>query len=144
MVVDADGLKLLAQISGWEARLPSETVLTPHPGEMAVLTGLSSGAVQSRRMDIAQEYAQRWGHVVVLKGAFSVVAAPDGRIAVIPAATTALAHAGTGDVLAGMIAALRAQGLPAYEPWPAPGCMPRPGWQPKNAWDTPRPSWQGM
>jgi len=115
MVVDADGLKHLARISGWATLLPPETVLTPHPGEMAVLTELNTAAIQSERLEIAQAFARRWGHVVVLKGAFSVVAAPEGRVGVIPAATTALAHAGTGDVLAGMIAALRAQGLPAYE-----------------------------
>ena len=115
MVVDADGLKHLARIPGWEAMLPPESVLTPHPGEMAVLSELNTAAIQSERLDIAQAHARQWGHVVVLKGAFSVVAAPDGRVGVILAATTALAHAGTGDVLAGMIAALRAQGVPAYD-----------------------------
>ncbi len=115
MVVDADGLKHLARIPGWEAMLPPESVLTPHPGEMAVLTELNTAAIQAERLEIAQAHARQWGHVVVLKGAFSVVAAPDGRMGMIPAATTALAHAGTGDVLAGMIAALRAQGVPAYE-----------------------------
>lgn len=115
MVVDADGLKHLARISGWEAMLPPETVLTPHPGEMAVLTAMNTAAIQAERLEIALAHARQWGHVMVLKGAFSVVAAPDGRVGVIPAATTALAHAGTGDVLAGMIASLRAQGVPAYE-----------------------------
>ena len=115
MVVDADGLKHLARIPGWEAMLPPESVLTPHPGEMAVLSELNTAAIQSERMEIAHAFSRQWGHVLVLKGAFSVVAAPDGRVGVIPAATTALAHAGTGDVLAGMIAALRAQGVPAYE-----------------------------
>jgi NAD(P)H-hydrate epimerase len=115
LVVDADGLKLLAEITGWEGLLPPESILTPHPGEMAVLTGLNTESIQSQRLDIAQAYARQWGHVVVLKGAFTIVAAPDGRVAVIPAATTALAHAGTGDVLAGMIAALRAQGVQAFE-----------------------------
>ena len=113
MVVDADGLKHLAWIAGWEAMLPPESVLTPHPGEMAVLSELNTAAIQAERMEIAHAFARQWGHVLVLKGAFSVVAAPDGRVGVIPAATTALAHAGTGDVLAGMIAALRAQGVKA-------------------------------
>jgi len=84
IVVDADGLKLLARLEDWPHRLPGPAVLTPHPGEMAVLTGL-------------------------------VIAAPDGRTAVLPVATPALARAGTGDVLAGAIAGLLAQGLPPYE-----------------------------
>ena len=59
--------------------------------------------------------SQAWGHVVVLKGAFSVIASPDGRTAVVPVATPALARAGTGDVLAGLIVGLLAQGVPAFE-----------------------------
>ncbi|NOY98141.1 MAG: NAD(P)H-hydrate dehydratase [Chloroflexi bacterium] len=115
MVFDADGLKLLAQIEGWDALLPAPAVLTPHPGEMAVLTGLSKNEIQADRLGIARRYAQEWGHVVVLKGAFTVVAAPDGQTTTIPVATPALARAGTGDVLAGLIAGLRAQGVEAYE-----------------------------
>jgi len=115
LVVDADGLKLLAQIPGWQAKLPAPAVLTPHPGEMSVLTGLSKDEIQSDREAIAGKFAKQWGHVVVLKGAFTVVAAPDGRIAVLPFASAALARAGTGDVLAGLIVGLRAQGVGAYE-----------------------------
>jgi len=89
--------------------------LTPHPGEMSVLTGLSKEEVQADRLTIARRFSQEWGHVVVLKGAFTVVAAPDGEAAVIPVATPALARAGTGDVLAGLIAGLRAQGVPAFQ-----------------------------
>jgi NAD(P)H-hydrate epimerase len=115
MVVDADGLKWLAQIPGWGSHLSSPAVLTPHPGEMAILTGLSTAEVQSNRIEIAEKFARQWGHVVVLKGAFTVVAAPDGRAAILPVATPALARAGTGDVLAGLIAGLRAQGVGAFE-----------------------------
>jgi NAD(P)H-hydrate epimerase len=115
LVVDADGLKLLAQIPDWHKKLPALSVLTPHPGEMSVLTGLSKEEIQSDREAIALKYAKEWGHVVVLKGAFTVIAAPDGRIAVIPVASAALARAGTGDVLAGLIVGLRAQGLEGYE-----------------------------
>ncbi|HMN60345.1 MAG TPA: NAD(P)H-hydrate dehydratase [Anaerolinea sp.] len=115
MVFDADGLKLLAKTEGWYKHLPSEAVLTPHPGEMGVLTGLEVKDIQADRLGVARRYAAEWGHVVVLKGAFTVIAAPDGRMRVIPAATTALAHAGTGDVLAGMIAGLRGQGLAAFD-----------------------------
>ncbi|HTX91894.1 MAG TPA: NAD(P)H-hydrate dehydratase [Anaerolineales bacterium] len=115
MVVDADGLKLLAKLPDWPKLLPAPAILTPHPGEMAVLTGLETEAIQKDRLNIAGKYAREWGHVVVLKGAFTVVAAPDGRTTTIPLATPALARAGTGDVLAGLIAGLRAQGVDAYD-----------------------------
>jgi NAD(P)H-hydrate epimerase len=114
MVFDADGLKLLAKTPGWPERLPALSVLTPHPGEMSVLTGLSKEDIQKDRLAIASKYARKWGHVVVLKGAFTVIAAPDGRTTTIPFATPALARAGTGDVLAGLIVGLRAQGVEAY------------------------------
>ena len=114
MVVDADGLRLLKKIEGWEKLLPSMTILTPHPGEMAELTGLAVEQIQEDRLGIAKSFAKRWGHVVVLKGAFSVIAAPDGRSSTIPVATSALAKAGTGDVLAGIIVGLLAQGVEPY------------------------------
>jgi ADP-dependent NAD(P)H-hydrate dehydratase / NAD(P)H-hydrate epimerase len=115
MVIDADGLKLLAQIEDWYQKIPAPAILTPHPGEMSVLTGLSTELIQDSRQELASQYAGTWGHVVVLKGAFTVVAAPDGRVTVIPVASPALARAGTGDVLAGIIVGLRAQGVDAYE-----------------------------
>lgn len=115
MVIDADGLKLLAQIKDWHAKLPALSILTPHPGEMAVLTGLSIEEIQENRQAIASKFAKEWGHIVVLKGAFTVIASPDGRVTVIPVASPALARAGTGDVLAGLITGLRAQGLDAFD-----------------------------
>jgi NAD(P)H-hydrate epimerase len=115
VVIDADGLKLLAQVKDWQSKIPAPAVLTPHPGEMAVLTELSKDEIQENRFEIASKYAKEWGHVVVLKGAFTIIAAPDGRTTVIPVASPALARAGTGDVLAGLIVGLRAQGLEAYE-----------------------------
>jgi ADP-dependent NAD(P)H-hydrate dehydratase / NAD(P)H-hydrate epimerase len=115
LVIDADGLKLLTDIDDWPKRLPALCVLTPHPGEMSVLTGLDRDAIQSDRIEIALRFSREWGHVVVLKGAFTLVAAPDGKLAVIPVATPALARAGTGDVLAGMIVGLRAQGVGAFQ-----------------------------
>ena len=114
LVIDADGLKLLASIEDWYQLIPAPSVLTPHPGEMSVLTGLPVGDIQSDRIGIAEKYAHEWGHVVVLKGANTVVASPDGKTAIIPVATPALARAGTGDVLAGLILGLRAQGVEAY------------------------------
>jgi NAD(P)H-hydrate epimerase len=82
---------------------------------MSVLTDLTKEMIQESRQQIASQYARLWGHVVVLKGAFTVIAAPDGRATVIPVASPALARAGTGDVLAGLIVGLRAQGLESYE-----------------------------
>jgi len=115
MIFDADGLKLLARISDWHKLIPAPAILTPHPGEMSVLTGLSKEEIQENRQEIAGKYAKEWGHVVVLKGAFTVIASPDGRTTVIPVASPALARAGTGDVLAGLIVGLRAQGLEAFD-----------------------------
>ena len=115
LIVDADGLKLLAQIKDWHTKLPASSILTPHPGEMAVLTGLSKEDIQEGRDEIARKYAEQWGHVVVLKGAFTVIASPDKRVTVIPVASPALARAGTGDVLAGLIVGLRAQGLDPFD-----------------------------
>jgi len=115
LVVDADGLNILSDIPDWHTLLPPETILTPHPGEMARLTGKTTAEVQADRLHIAQTSAAAWGHVVVLKGAFTVIAAPDGEAALLPFANPGLASAGTGDVLAGAIVALRAQGLDAFQ-----------------------------
>jgi len=114
VVIDADGLKLLARIPDWQNLLPKKTVLTPHPGEMSVLCGLGTKEIQEDRLETARHFSKEWGHVVVLKGAFTIVASPDGQAAIIPIATPALARAGTGDVLAGLVAGLRAQGVGAF------------------------------
>ena len=92
-----------------------EAVLTPHPGEMSRLTGLSIEEVQSDRLRIATTAAAQWQKVVILKGAHTIVAAPDGKAKICPIANPGLASAGTGDVLAGAIAGLLAQGLPPFE-----------------------------
>ncbi len=115
LVVDADALNLLAKLPGWPDRLPPGSILTPHPGEMARLTGMAVGDVNARRIENARRWAAQWGHIVLLKGPHTVIAAPDGRTAVLPFALSVLATAGSGDVLAGGIVALLAQGLPAFE-----------------------------
>ncbi|OGO21085.1 MAG: hypothetical protein A2Y54_00555 [Chloroflexi bacterium RBG_16_51_16] len=115
LVFDADGLKLLANIKDWHKLLPLHSILTPHPGEMSVLTGLAKEEIQASRSKIAMTYSTDWGHVVVLKGALTIVADPDGRSSVIPVATAALARAGSGDVLAGVIVGLLGQGLEPYQ-----------------------------
>ena len=114
-VIDADGLRLLIKIPDWQSHLPPLSILTPHPGEMSEMTGIAIDEIQTDRVKHAQQAADEWGHIVVLKGAFTVVAAPDGKCAVLPFATPALARAGTGDVLAGVITGLRAQGVGPYE-----------------------------
>jgi NAD(P)H-hydrate epimerase len=82
---------------------------------MSVLSGLTTDEIQADRLGTAERFAREWGQVVVLKGAVTVVAEPGGQTAVIPVATPALARAGTGDVLAGLIGGLRAQGVAAFE-----------------------------
>jgi NAD(P)H-hydrate epimerase len=115
LVVDADGLRLLAHLPNWHKDLPASTILTPHAGEMSAMTGLGIDEIQSNRLGIAESFAKKWGHIIVLKGALTVVAAPDGSTSVIPVATAALARAGTGDVLAGIITGLLAQGIPPFK-----------------------------
>lgn len=115
LVIDADALKLLSKINDWEKKIEGAAVLTPHPGEMAVLTELDRDEIQADRVNIACEYAKRWNQVVVLKGAVTVVANVDGKCALIPIAAPSLATAGTGDVLAGMITGLLAQGVEPYQ-----------------------------
>lgn len=115
MLVDADGLRLLAKLDKWPEQLPPLSVLTPHPGEMQALIGLDTKTIQADRLNIARKYAKDWGHVVLLKGAYTVIAAPDGQAVIEPFATPALAKAGSGDVLSGIIGSLLAQGMAPFE-----------------------------
>ncbi len=115
LVIDADGLRLLSSIENWQYKLPGGSVLTPHPGEMSILTSLSVEKIQGSRVEIAEEYARLWQQIVLLKGAHSVVASPDGRTKILISANPALARAGSGDVLAGVITGLIAQGLDPFD-----------------------------
>ncbi len=115
MVIDADGLNALAGELEQVVERRGETVLTPHAGELGRLLGSSSDEVSARRLASAREAAQRAGAVVVLKGDDTIVAGPGASIAVNPLASPALATAGTGDVLTGVVAALLARGLGARE-----------------------------
>jgi NAD(P)H-hydrate epimerase len=115
-VVDAEALNSLAATPGWATALSGPLILTPHPGELARLEGSEVGSDDADRADRARAAAARWGHVVVLKGARTVVAAPGGSAAMIDARNPALGTGGTGDVLSGTIASLLAQGL---TPWDA-------------------------
>ncbi|MSQ42389.1 MAG: NAD(P)H-hydrate dehydratase [Dehalococcoidia bacterium] len=114
-VLDADALTVLSRRGGWHERLALARVLTPHPGEMARLTGSTVERVQADRLGVATGFARESGSVVVLKGAGTIVAAPDGRARLSGAANAMLATAGTGDVLAGLIVGLIAQGLDPYD-----------------------------
>ncbi|MET0231202.1 MAG: NAD(P)H-hydrate dehydratase [Rhodanobacteraceae bacterium] len=111
LVVDADALNLLA-LSPQTLR---DAVLTPHPGEAARLLGIDTASVQADRFASARALARKYDAIIVLKGAGSLVAAPDGRIAVCPWGNPGMASGGMGDVLTGVIAAMRAQGLPAWD-----------------------------
>jgi NAD(P)H-hydrate epimerase len=119
VVLDGDALNALSRWDGWWEQVQLPLVLTPHPGEMARLAGTDVATVQANRMTLAVEKARQWNAVVVLKGAGTVIAAPDGRSWFAPFANPALATAGSGDVLAGAIAGLLAQGL---EPAIAAAC----------------------
>jgi NAD(P)H-hydrate epimerase len=116
MIIDADGLNILSRKGGWATELPSNTILTPHPGEMARLLAVAPAELKGMdRVALAGQAAQEWGHIVLLKGAYSIVAAPDGRLSLLPFANPILAVGGSGDVLAGVIGAYLAQGLEPYE-----------------------------
>ena len=115
LVLDADALNTLAKIPNWWQRLTDDAVLTPHPGEMARLAGTSVEAVQLDRLGMAKRMALEWNKTIVLKGAYTVIVAPDGRTRISPIANPGLASAGTGDVLSGVIAGLVAQGLSLFD-----------------------------
>ncbi len=115
IVLDADALNLVAADTSVLKNAVAPLVLTPHPGEMGTLTGLSNDEVQGQRLTLARDRAAEWGCHVVLKGANTVVATPDNRARVSEVAQPALATAGTGDVLSGAIGALLAQGLSPFD-----------------------------
>lgn len=112
-IIDADGLNLMAPAR--KGVFPPGSIITPHPGEMARLLGTQTGEVQSNRLETARKMAREWNVVVVLKGAGTAIAAPDGRAAVNSSGSSALATGGTGDVLAGVMGACLARGLDPYD-----------------------------
>jgi NAD(P)H-hydrate epimerase len=114
MVLDADALNALAADPRMLNRLGPDRILTPHPGEMSRLLRRPTAQIQADREAAAADAAREWGAVVVLKGAGTVVAAPDGRVTIDPHQVPALATGGTGDVLSGVIGALIAQGSDPY------------------------------
>jgi NAD(P)H-hydrate epimerase len=116
MVVDADALNLLAGDPAQLKNPPGIRILTPHPGEMARLTGKSAKEIQANRLETARDFAAEHNVFVVLKGANTIIAEPDGHAAINSTGNPALAAGGSGDVLAGFIGSLLAQGQP---PWQA-------------------------
>jgi hydroxyethylthiazole kinase-like uncharacterized protein yjeF len=115
VVLDADGLNALAGNAHILRRAQAPLVLTPHPGEMARLLGRSVSDVQKDRLGVAAGFARDFNVHVVLKGAGTVLAGPDGALAINPTGNPGMATGGTGDVLTGMIVGLLAQGLPPWE-----------------------------
>ena len=115
LVIDADGLKLTSGIKDWVDLLPERCVLTPHPGEMAFLTGMTTAEIQEDRLGTAERFSKEWNQVLVLKGAHTVISQPGGKSMILISADPALARAGSGDVLAGVITGLIAQGVQPFE-----------------------------
>lgn len=115
IVLDADALNLLSRDPNWFETVPENCILTPHPGEMSRLCGMSVAEVQENRAKLALAKAVEWHQVILLKGAHTVIASPEGYYVVLPYATSALSVAGSGDVLAGIIAGFAAQGKPAFD-----------------------------
>lgn len=116
VVIDADAISSLnAKVSLLKKKIVSSCVLTPHDGEFARLFGNSAGDTLETRLQSAQDAASLSQAIIVLKGGQTIIATPDGRLMINQNAPPTLATAGTGDVLAGMIVSLLAQGMPAFE-----------------------------
>jgi len=111
LVIDADGLNILADNPKLFKILPENTVLTPHPGEFSRLTGLSTTKIAADRIEIVRRMAEKWGVVLVLKGAPSITAIPGGEVTINSTGNAGMASGGSGDVLTGIIASLIAQDL---------------------------------
>ncbi len=115
LVLDADALNNLSRIENWPALLHVPTIITPHPGELSRLSGLPVADVQADRLAVARRFAAEWRVTLVLKGANTIIAAPDGAARISPFANPALASGGTGDVLAGVITGLATQRVPPFD-----------------------------
>ena len=115
IVLDADALNIMSRVPEWWLGLKGEAVVTPHPEEMSRLTGKTTSEINAARLSTTRERAVRWGKSVVLKGAYTVVSSPQGQVRISPFANPGLASAGTGDVLAGAVAGLLAQGMSTFD-----------------------------
>jgi NAD(P)H-hydrate epimerase len=115
IVADADALTALSRDPEWQEKPSGPLVITPHVGEMSRLTGLPIEEIESHRIDVAMEWAARWKVTVVLKGAPTITASPDGRASINSSGNPGMASAGMGDVLTGCVLAFLGQGMPAYD-----------------------------
>ena len=114
-VIDADGINFLAAHINVLKEMRCPAALTPHPGEMARLTGTDVREVERNRIRTAGDFAQKYGCYLLLKGSRTVIAAPDGRIRINTTGNSALSKGGSGDVLAGVAASLAAQGYDLFD-----------------------------
>ncbi|MBD1399774.1 NAD(P)H-hydrate dehydratase [Pelovirga terrestris] len=115
LVIDADGLNLLVgQLDCLLERQDGPLILTPHPGEMARLVGMSVAAIEADRFDLARDFARRHRVILLLKGARTIIAAPDGRVHINTSGNNGLSSGGSGDVLTGLIGGLLAQGCDPF------------------------------
>ena len=114
-VLDADALTMIAEDISILSEVKGNAILTPHPGEMARLTGLTTEDVQKDRLDVARRFAGEHGVIVVLKGNRTIIASPDGDVFINPTGSPAMATGGTGDVLSGMIGGFICQGWSTLE-----------------------------
>lgn len=115
VVIDADALNALeGNFSCMKNRQAKHVVVTPHPGEMARMTGLSIDEIQNHRAEVAGKFAEKWDVVVVLKGARTVIAAPDGRVWINSSGNSGMGSGGMGDILTGVIAGWLAQGVDLF------------------------------
>ena len=115
VILDADGLNLLAGETGLLKKLKVPVIMTPHPGEMSRLTGKNISQIQEDRISCARDFAREFNVHIVLKGAGTVIAHPDGRVFINPTGNSGMASGGMGDILTGIIAGFVTQGYPAEE-----------------------------
>jgi len=115
LVLDADALNILSRQPDWPNLLPKQVILTPHEMEFSRLIDLSVSEIHSNCLQFAAAYAQEWKQTLILKGANTIVANSLGDCRMLPFANSVLAHGGTGDVLAGLIVGLLAQGLEPFD-----------------------------
>ena len=108
-------MNILSKVSNWWENIPANSILTPHPREMSRLSRLSVEEIQSDRVNVAKKFAKEWGVILVLKGANTVIADPNGFVIISPYANPILSSAGTGDVLAGLITGFLGQSCSPVE-----------------------------
>ncbi len=115
IIIDADGINIISRNIDILKESEAEILLTPHPGEMSRLTGKSIAEINADRESTASDFAKEYGVNVLLKGANTVIAAPDGRIVINPTGSTALSRGGSGDLLTGIAVSFAAQGLTLFD-----------------------------